>query len=217
MIAKLLTKNRTGTLMMLSAFLVSSAVLRVGLEAGPAFAKAAFAAEGDLETDDAKTGAMANPGMSGDQAQNGTEMLVPATPTARSLQMLMEELKQRESRLRAEEERVLARARALEVAERAIDSKLAALNEAESQLRQTLALADGAAEGDLSQLTDVYARMKPKEAAALFETMDPQFAAGFLGRMKPEVAAGIMAKLTPEVAYSISVILAGRNARVPKE
>ena len=74
-----------------------------------------------------------------------------------------------------------------------------------------------AVENDLAALTSVYENMKPKEAAPLFEAMDPVFAAGFLARMRPEVAAGIMAKLSPDAAYSISVILAGRNANVPRE
>ena len=34
--------------------------------------------------------------------------------------------------------------------------------------------------------------------------------------MKPEAAAGILARLSPQAAYTVSVILAGRNATVPK-
>ena len=80
-----------------------------------------------------------------------------------------------------------------------------------------MAYADTAAEGDLARLTAVYENMKPKDAAALFEEMDPDFAAGFLGRMRADSAAGIMAGLSPPVAYSVSVLLAGRNANVPKK
>jgi flagellar motility protein MotE (MotC chaperone) len=47
--------------------------------------------------------------------------------------------------------------------------------------------------------------------------MDPVFAAGFLGRMRSDAAAAILAGLPPELAYSISVVLAGRNASVPTE
>ena len=106
---------------------------------------------------------------------------------------------------------------ALSVADQTIARKLAALTEAEEKLRATLALADTAAEDDLIRLTAVYQNMKPAEAAALFEEMDPQFAAGFLGRMDPAAAAGVLAGLSPQAAYSVSVILAGRNANVPKD
>ncbi|MEZ5673973.1 MAG: hypothetical protein R3D81_01625 [Thalassovita sp.] len=80
-----------------------------------------------------------------------------------------------------------------------------------------MAVADQAAERDIGTLVAVYENMKPKDAAPLFEEMDPNFAAGFLSRMKPEAAAGIMAGLSPNVAYTISVVLAGRNAEAPKE
>lgn len=80
-----------------------------------------------------------------------------------------------------------------------------------------MALADGAAEADLAQLTVVYENMKPKDAAALFEKMEPTFAAGFLSRMQPSSSAQILANLTPDKAYSISVIFAARNSEVPKE
>ena len=53
-------------------------------------------------------------------------------------------------------------------------------------------------------------------AALMFAVMDADFAAGFLARMKPEAAAAIMAGLDPKVAYTISAVLAGRNARAPR-
>ncbi|MEP4475030.1 MAG: hypothetical protein ABJ024_08265, partial [Lentilitoribacter sp.] len=79
-----------------------------------------------------------------------------------------------------------------------------------------MALANTAAEDDLVRLTAVYENMKPKDASALFEQMEPGFAAGFLGRMRADAAAGILSGLSPQVAYSISVILAGRNADIPE-
>ena len=91
------------------------------------------------------------------------------------------------------------------------------LVEAEAALRETLSLADGAVEKDIARLTVVYETMKPKEAAALFEEMAPEFAAGFLARMRPEAAAQIMTGLSAEVAYTISVLMAGRNAQAPIE
>jgi flagellar motility protein MotE (MotC chaperone) len=57
--------------------------------------------------------------------------------------------------------------------------------------------------------------MKPKDAAAIFESMDVTFAAGFLARMNRDAAARLMAGLSAEKAYSISVVMAGRNARAP--
>ena len=93
----------------------------------------------------------------------------------------------------------------------------AELKTAEEELRAVLALADGAAEGDLARLTAVYESMKPKDAIPLFEKMAPEFAAGFLGRMRPDAAGAILSGLPPDSAYSISAILAGRNATAPQD
>jgi flagellar motility protein MotE (MotC chaperone) len=57
--------------------------------------------------------------------------------------------------------------------------------------------------------------MDAADAAALFSQMDPGFAAGFLGRMQADAAAGVMAELDPGVAYTISVLIATRNASAP--
>lgn len=130
---------------------------------------------------------------------------------------LLSAIKQREARVLEQEETLANRLQALGVAEVSMKRNLAALVEAESNLKATMALADTAAEDDLSGLTSVYENMKSKDAVPLFEEMDPQFSAGFLGRMRPDVAASILAGLTPAKAYSISVILAGRNAQVPTE
>jgi flagellar motility protein MotE (MotC chaperone) len=80
------------------------------------------------------------------------------------------------------------------------------------RLRRTMGMGETAAEDDLDKLTKVYEAMKPKDAAGLFVEMDMEFAAGFLGRMKAQSAAAIMGNLPSAKAYSISAILAGRNA-----
>lgn len=130
---------------------------------------------------------------------------------------VLEALAEREARLSEREEYHARRTAALSQAEADIEAQLAALIKAEEDLEATLSVAVTAAEDDISRLTAVYENMKPKEAALLFETMAPTFAAGFLARMRPDVAAKVVEGLTPDVAYSISVILAGRNAEVPKD
>lgn len=129
---------------------------------------------------------------------------------------LVEALKTREARVAAKEASVADRSRTLARAKQEVEAKLAELKAANHQLSQRLTLARGAAEGDVAKLTAMYANMKPKMAAAIFQKMAPDFAAGFLARMKPEAAALILSGLTPDKAYTVSVMLAGRNAAAPK-
>ena len=125
-------------------------------------------------------------------------------------------LSAREAKVKSQEEALEQRLSALNLADQAITKRLEELQQAEEELKKTLAIADGASEKDLTQLTAVYEAMKPVDAAALFATMAPEFAAGFLGRMQAPAAASILAGMDPAKAYEISVLLAGRNANAPK-
>ena len=177
----------------LSLLLLASASLRIGLNAGSAWASAG-AAEPTAE------GEAAPP------------LECPQPPAA-----LAAALTEREKQASVRETAIQERQAALDLAEQVIARRLTELEQAESALRETLSVADKAAETDLTQLTEVYQAMKPKDAAALFDGMDPEFAAGFLGRMRPAEAAAIMSGMAPEKAYAVSALLAGRNANVPKE
>ncbi|AHD11348.1 MotE family protein [Phaeobacter gallaeciensis] len=194
-------RTRSGALMMLALLLMGSAIVRLGLEAGPAIAREVANLQDESTLKEEPKGTL-----------NGQSM-----PSSAELQNMLAAFQEREAALSAREAEIEDRMKALEIADDAIEQKLVALEQAEEELKSTLALADGATEADLTRLTSVYEQMKPKESSALFEEMDPAFAAGFLARMRPEAAAGIMAGLSPQAAYTISVVLAGRNGSVPKE
>jgi flagellar motility protein MotE (MotC chaperone) len=179
--------------MIIAGLLLASAALRIGVGAGQAIAQ-------DPE-----------------QIEVGTQNASATCPSTEDFEAMLAAFKSREAQIDAREKAIEDRMNALRIADAEVARKLDELAAAEAQLSDTLALADTAAEGDLGKLTKVYETMKPKQAAALFEQMDPNFAAGFLGRMRPEAAAAIMAGLSPEAAHLYSVVLAGRNANVPKE
>ncbi len=145
---------------------------------------------------------------------------VPEAPQPATCEMpsaLSEALTLRGDRIVAQEAALKDRLAALALADAAITRRMEEMQAVEEELKATLALADGAAEEDVQQLTAVYQAMKPKDAAALFQTMSPEFAAGFLGRMPAESAAAIMSGMSSDAAYGVSVIVAGRNAEVPKD
>lgn len=181
-------RSGRSALMVLALILAASGALRLGAGVGAALANSS------------KTESAAEP------------QECPLPPAA-----LAEALVGREAEVRAKEDAVEERLAALALADAAIAKRLEELKAAEAALRDTLSIADGAAEKDLARLTAVYEAMKPADAAALFQTMAPEFAAGFLGRMQPEAAAAVLAGMETEKAYSISVLIAGRNATAPKD
>lgn len=190
-------RNARGSVMLISFLLLGSAAIRIGSEAGKAVA----------------TEVAAEPVLQDEVNASADRVSLDQDGMTRMLAAFEE----REARLERLEFDIEQRRKALEVADQEITERLVVLEQAEATLRSMLAVADTAAEQDVQTLTAVYENMKPKEAAALFEEMEPSFAAGFLGRMRPDAAAGILAGLTPQTAYTISVILAGRNAEVPPD
>ena len=187
-----------GALGAIALLLVASGIVRLGAGSGSAIAlelkeraEANFSGSSSLEDD-----------------------VVDVAP---ELAALLEETQRRAGALAKREAELEARVQALALIESAVTQDLARLEDAEARLRATMASADKAAETDIGKLTAVYENMKPDQAAALFQLMEPSFAAGFLGRMRADSAAAILAGLEPDLAYSISVVLAGRNAKVPRE
>lgn len=126
-------------------------------------------------------------------------------------------IREREAQLEAEAARLAERAETLALAEERLEEQIAAFEKAQAGLEETLALADGAAERDIARMTAVYERMKPGDAARIFETMEVSFASGLLIGMKPETAALVLANMEPQKAYAITVMATGRNAAVPTE
>ena len=186
--------QRIGLISFFALFTVSG-ILRIGT------LDFAFAAAADVEGPSHDVPAAAQ------EVTEGTSL--------ESLELALARVVGRAEALDEREAMIAARERAVEEAEAMLTGQLAALEETEARLEALLSLSDTAAESDLERLTDMYETMDPRDAAALFSQMDPSFAAGFLGRMQSEAAAGVLAELDPSVAYSISVLLATRNASAP--
>jgi flagellar motility protein MotE (MotC chaperone) len=151
------------------------------------------------------------------QSQEEASMALAQCPPVMEPREMLLAFKERAEQLDALELRLANREQVLRVAKIRIEDQLKELEEAEKSLSATIAQADGAAENDIARLTSVYENMKPQAAAQIFQTMDVKFASNFLARMRPDAAANILSNLEPDAAYSISVMMASRNADVPKE
>ena len=207
-IRKLNVPAGRGSVLIIATLLLSSASIRLITSATGAFAQ-----DGQLP---AATIQGAHSGKNEDGLQAAVQDTVSDASKHGKLSALLKALHDRELQVTERERQIEMRLQALTIADAEIEKRIIALTETEQALRATLSLADEASEKDLLRLTAVYESMKPKDAAVLFEEMEPNFSAGFLGRMRPDAAAEIMSGLSPQAAYSISVILAGRNASAPK-
>lgn len=205
-----------GSVLVIALLLISSATIRVITSASSVLAQDSQLPTTPLSMAAAKSSKLPDDAATQDLGHVETHTPIATTANRDELSGLITALSEREAQVSEREKKIEMRMRALSVADAEIEKRIEALTQTEAALRATLSLADDASEKDILRLTSVYENMKPKDAAILFEQMEPNFASGFLGRMRPDIAAEIMSGLSPQVAYSISVILAGRNANVPK-
>lgn len=117
----------------------------------------------------------------------------------------MEVLKLREAEM-AEQETAFA---AIKVR---LKKELAIVEAAKDSLAKDAQVRSELAQNDVAHLTTMYATMKPKQAAQIFNKMNSRFAAGFLREMKGQRAGLILAAMDTQKAYEISLVLASRNA-----
>lgn len=97
--------------------------------------------------------------------------------------------------------------------EQRLKKQLAVVEAAKNALAKDVATRSATAQQDITHLTAMYATMKPKQAAAIFDKMNPNFAAGFLREMEGGRAGLILATMDASKAYEISLVLATRNAQ----
>ena len=122
--------------------------------------------------------------------------------------------------LQTDKANIAERMAAVEVREKALATLEAKLSEqmelidaANDKMEAQLGEMKSVANEDIIHLVKMYQTMKPKQAAAIFESMDAAFAAGFLREMNGERAGLIMANMDSRKSYSISAIMASKNAR----
>lgn len=106
----------------------------------------------------------------------------------------------------------------LEALETSLEARLAEMETTRQSLEAMTSRLDAASGEDISHLVDMYATMKAKNAAAIFDRMDPAFAAGFLREIESTRAGLIMAEMGEEQSYRVSLLIANRHAewRLPR-
>ena len=193
------TSLARGTLLFIFCMLISSALVRISSSAVLAMA------------DEQQESSLSTP------TSAEEDWRVPSPRNDTELNAVIQILKKREDKIRKHEQIISLREKALEETAKKINQRILALKDVEDQLQKTIVQVQTASESDLQKLIAVYENMKPKDAAKIFQAMDANFAAGFLALMQPTISASIMSELDAELAYSISAVLAGRNARAAKQ
>ena len=125
--------------------------------------------------------------------------------------MILQELAERREALDAKAKDIDKRAIQLRVAETEIDKKVKQLKEYEQRLSKLINQYTLKEQENVSALVKLYASMKPKDAARIFNTMDIDITVAILRRMKPSSSSAILSQMNSEKAQAVTAELIGNN------
>jgi len=155
-----------------------------------------------------KTGSTAE-GISDEQSIQ-EERNLPALPVSSfsetEIEVLQSLAKRRDS-LEAREQRLVQREALLEAAQQEMDLKIKELAALRTEIEGLLGQQQKVQEERLRSMVKIYESMKPKEAAAIFNTMDMDILLSVLSRMSERKSAPIFAAMSPERAQQVTIQL----------
>ena len=208
-------------------------VARVGAvyhEAGIAFAQTPPAAKPASETPAKPTSetpaakpateAAATPAAGGEVLNPGVPKAPPAQTYTETEVKLLQDLAKRRAELDQRADELTQRETLLKAAEQRVDEKIDQLKQMQATVDASLGKVDAQEDQRLSSLVAIYTNMKPKEAAPILSQLDMPVLLQLLTRMKDRTTSAIMAAMDPKTAQTITMALAERrqtSATVPPD
>jgi flagellar motility protein MotE (MotC chaperone) len=147
-------------------------------------------------------------------ATAATVQVVPPTqppttpPISDSEKALLQQLRQRNQQLDAREKAVAARESILAAAEEKLNQRVAELQVLQQKLEAMDAARKQRQDASWQGLVKLYADMKPRQAAQIFDDLDMPVLLEVVDRMDERKAAAILAAMQPERARDITARLA---------
>ena len=113
-------------------------------------------------------------------------------------------IKERDERLSAREEQLQGRELELKTLEGEVDKKIAAMQRLRTELNELLDRRDAEENVRIEELSLIYERMNPQQAAVLISELETQLAVNLLLGIKKKTAGQIMDRLNAETAIRLS-------------
>lgn len=126
-----------------------------------------------------------------------------------SLARRREEIEKREQKLAAQEA-------LLKAAEQEVDRKIAELNKLRGELEALLGQQQTMEDERIASLVKIYENMKPKEAAAIFNTLDMDVLLAVISKMAERRSSPIIANMDTDRARLVTIRLAEQR-KLPEE
>lgn len=125
---------------------------------------------------------------------------------------LLRDLSKRREALDEREQQIAMQERLLQATEKRIDGKIVELKALENEISALIGQHEAQEDAELNNLVSVYEKMKPKDAAQIFQRLDMAIQLSVAKRMKNTKMAPIMSKMDPDAAKKLSTALAVRQS-----
>jgi len=141
----------------------------------------------------------------------------PSAPAAPAItdgeKTVLQELRQRSRELDAREQAVTAREAVLAAAEHKLDQRVAELQALQKNLEALEAARQQRQDASWQGLVKLYASMKPRDAATIFNDLDTPVLLEVVDRMNERKAAAILAAMQPDRAREVTEKLAAMRLK----
>lgn len=143
--------------------------------------------------------------------------LIDATPELTQAEIdVLQTLRERRQALDAREAEIDLRESMLKAAEMNLESRIEEWKRLQEGVEQLLARYEEAQNDELQTLATYYEKMKPKDAARVFNTLDLPYLIEIVGRMKEAKVAEVIGKMETEKAKILTMELARRSETVAR-
>lgn len=140
----------------------------------------------------------------------------PAGATKSELAVL-EGLANRRKALDKRERQIDLRENLLKAAEKRVEARIGELKAIESRIESKLKKRDDHRKAQYERLVGMYSKMKPKDAARIFDRLELDVLAGLVAQMKPRIMSAILAEMTPGAAQRLTLEIASRGIPAPQK
>ena len=124
---------------------------------------------------------------------------------------LLQDLAKRREELEAREQTMILREGLLAAAEHRIEGKIEELKTVKVEIEALIKVYDEQEEKEIGELVSIYEKMKPKDAARIFDQLDMDVLLDVLQRMKASKTAPVLAAMDSNRAQEITVRIAERR------
>lgn len=121
---------------------------------------------------------------------------------------VLQSLARRRGEIEKREQTLAAQEALLKAAEQEVDRKIAELNKLRGELESLLGQQEKMEDDRITSLVKIYENMKPKEAAAIFNTLDMDVLLAVISRMAERRSSPILANMDTNKARLVTIRLA---------